>query len=98
MRAIIIIALLAFLTSCKGKQTANESSNVRKLTEVRDSLTDVLEQINLQIEELGKESGRLSKVSTPDNPMVKNLEEEYLKLLVQKEEILLQLAEIPDHQ
>jgi len=94
MRAIIIIALIAFFTSCKAKQTESQSENEVNVTEVRDSLEIALGRITLRMEELGKESERLLEVSSPENPIVKNLEAEYLRLLVQKEEILLQLADL----
>ena len=98
MRAIVIILFLAFFTSCRGKQTVREAVPAPNTSEVRDSLESALDGIALRMEELATESERLSAALTPDNPIIQNLEEEYLKLLVQKEEILLQLAEIPDHQ
>lgn len=97
MRAIVIILFLAFFTSCIGKQTVSEAVPATNTSEVRDSLESALDGIALRMEELATESERLSAALTPDNPIIQNLEEEYLKLLGQKEEILIQLAEIPDH-
>jgi len=97
MRVVLIFLVIVFLSSCKSKHTINESANELNTEEVRDSLETALVIISDRIDELAKVQERLLKSSDPANPIIKNLDKEYLKLLEERENIQIQIVNLKIH-
>ena len=95
MRVLLVFILIAFFASCKGKQeTGNSMDNQQSIEKLRDSLESSIDIINDRIAELQKEQERLLKSTSEENPVLKNIEDQYLELLGEREKIQIQLANL----
>ena len=92
MRVFLAVILIVFITSCKEKKTVTVSATDQNIEVVIDSLKSSIQIINNQITALSEQEERLLENLDSENPVLKNIEKEYLRLLLQREELQIQIA------
>ncbi|MCO5725519.1 hypothetical protein [Robiginitalea marina] len=92
MRAILAVIFIVFITSCKEEKSANILPTEQSTEEVVISLKDSIQKINDKITEISEQQERITENISPENPIIKNIEKEYIKLLLLREELQIQVA------
>ena len=96
--------MITLLAGCKAKQATVESANeintglvitdASNTEKIKDNLESALKRVSDRMAELASEHERLLTVTDKENPIVRNLENTYLELLEEREQIQIRLANL----
>ncbi|MBC2838874.1 hypothetical protein [Robiginitalea sp. SC105] len=92
MKKLLVILSFALTSNCLAQTEPVIAPETTQTVQVRDSLEQSLVVLTERLEDLGQEMTRLLRSSSSENPIVKNLENEYLVLLEKRERLVIRLA------
>ena len=78
-----------------AQETKNTSETVAPETEILlDSLHNSVDDVNQKMADLSRETERLLKSASKEDPIIKNLEATYLELLTAREQLQITIAKL----